>query len=435
VRSGKQQETGYRKQATGDERRREGRCPVSCFLFPVSCLLLLLLSACGATHPPSAVGSVSPGATSAPSGLGAEWITKGEAAYRAGNVDRASGAFERALRLAPDDERAKVGMALVEMARTDFPAAAHRTEGLGGDGAAIHLQAAWLAGDLAKARAAAKALPSVRGLNALIAALAAEESRHPYARGDGAPIGSMPLASDAPLPVVEVRIDGRPARLLVDTGAIETILDRSFAGAGDTKWISELALGSFVLKDVPAFVRDLSPLARSLQTELDGIVGVEVLRRTHATLDYVEGWLVVHADPAAPERGATDVPFHVFRGRYLSMPVAIEGHEPAPFLVASGGTFAVALSDDALRASGRDPASLRREADGLARYAISRLTIGTLTVSEIPAVHGVFPRSASDDAGVDFAGVVSQQLLAGFKVTIDAGRRVLEWSSPPEEGG
>ena len=129
-------------------------------------------------------------------------------------------------------------------------------------------------------------------------------------------------------------------------------------------------------------------------------------------------------------RGATDVPFHVFRGRYLSVPLAVEGGAPAPFLVASGGTFAVALSDDALVASGRDPSGLRREADGMARYGIRSIGIGAVTVTDVPAVHGVFPQMAADDAGVDFAGVVSQQLLAGFKVTMDPGRRVLSFESP-----
>ncbi len=400
-------------------------------------LFLVLAGACGggpAPAPPADGRSPDQGGETAGGGdLAGEWTTKGLAAYREGNVDRAKGAFDRALTLAPDDARAKVGMSLVHMARLEFALAARRLEGVDDPSAPpLRVMAAWLGGDLPTACAAAAELGGGRGAQGLVASLCREPPSQPY-RLEGAQQASLPLATNSPLPLVVATVDGRTARLLVDTGAAETILDREFAGAGETKWIRELGLSTISMHDVPAFVRDLAPLSRGLQTDVDGILGLEVLRRLFTTLDYGEGWMLLRRDRSDAGPDATSVPFHLFMGRYLSIPLGLEGRPPVPALVANGGTFAVGLTDTALRATGRDPDALTREPDGMARYGLRSVEIGTLSVTDVPAVHPVFPTQVIEDSKVDFGAVISQQLLAGFRITLDPERRVMAFEPGPEQ--
>jgi len=156
------------------------------------------------------------------------------------------------------------------------------------------------------------------------------------------------------------------------------------------------------------------------------VLGMQILTRLNATIDYPAGWLALRADAPDVQPGAgTRVPYFLIDGQYLTVRARANEAPEGAFLVSGGGTFAVALSDEGYRATGGDPASLTREGDGFARYALDKLRLGALEVSEIPAVHFVFPERLVTETGVHYAGVLSHAFLAQWRISIDSAARTL----------
>jgi clan AA aspartic protease (TIGR02281 family) len=126
---------------------------------------------------------------------------------------------------------------------------------------------------------------------------------------------------------VDAEVNGRPARLLVDTGASHTIVATPSAarlglhttpsaeraggvGATDhpteTTVVDELRLGPVRLTAVPAWTFDLGHVNHALVQRggapVDGAVGGDVLRPAEAVIDYARATLYLR--PGAPEAGA-----------------------------------------------------------------------------------------------------------------------------------
>jgi hypothetical protein len=116
-----------------------------------------------------------------------------------------------------------------------------------------------------------------------------------------------------PLPVLAVRLNGRNANLVLDTGAGDTVLDaqfavdagvrlggqeqRTFAGGRPARvtygHAEELSLGDFGIQDIPVQVIDIPPGLAAWFPDLPihGILGTGVLSRFRTTLDYLNGCL------------------------------------------------------------------------------------------------------------------------------------------------
>ena len=130
---------------------------------------------------------------------------------------------------------------------------------------------------------------------------------------------------------VDARIDGKPARLVVDTGGFNILTPAaarkfgirgegklSAAGTGENRTELEvgharsLAVGAATL-DAPVFyIFDLGTLAAVEGVEFDGVVGYELFRRFGVQIDYAAGTLTI-ADPGRfePPAGVTAVPFEM----------------------------------------------------------------------------------------------------------------------------
>ncbi len=123
----------------------------------------------------------------------------------------------------------------------------------------------------------------------------------------------LPWLMKNPLPVLAVRLNGRNANLVLDTGAGDTVLDaqfavdagvrlggqeqRTFAGGMPAQvtygHAEELSLGDFGIQDIPVQVIDIpSSLAAWFpDLPIHGIVGTGVFSRFRTTLDYRSGCL------------------------------------------------------------------------------------------------------------------------------------------------
>ena len=128
---------------------------------------------------------------------------------------------------------------------------------------------------------------------------------------------------------VAVQVNGRPARMLLDTGASHTIFDApsvarlglrtaptdaraSGVGASDhvmeTTTVDELRLGTLALRALSAWSFDLGHVNRGLAAHggppIDGAVGGDVLRPAEAVIDYARATLYLR--PLAQSTAATD---------------------------------------------------------------------------------------------------------------------------------
>lgn len=128
---------------------------------------------------------------------------------------------------------------------------------------------------------------------------------------------------------VDGRINGKPARLVVDTGGFNLLTPagaRKFGIAGEGKLSAagtgenrtDLEIGhaqsvtvGAVTLDAPVFyITDLGRLAAVEGVEFDGLVGYELFRRFGVQIDYAGSQLTI-ADPAhfVVPAGATELPF------------------------------------------------------------------------------------------------------------------------------
>lgn len=114
---------------------------------------------------------------------------------------------------------------------------------------------------------------------------------------------------------VDAIINDRPALLIVDTGASETVIDQAsaerlgvsftgdahqavgcgIAGPADRATINSLNMGPIELSDVNVYVFDLSQVNDALEaktgTRVDGVIGADLLKRGEAIIEYAQGTL------------------------------------------------------------------------------------------------------------------------------------------------
>jgi hypothetical protein len=112
----------------------------------------------------------------------------------------------------------------------------------------------------------------------------------------------IPIERCDRLPMVVARVDGMAMRFLLDTAATSMLNLESFARGRSkeiqvSSWtgtavtsarevtLSELALGSYRLRNLKLPAINLSPLAKACGGPIDGILGVDLLERMGATID------------------------------------------------------------------------------------------------------------------------------------------------------
>jgi ketosteroid isomerase-like protein len=113
----------------------------------------------------------------------------------------------------------------------------------------------------------------------------------------------IPLDSCRQLPIVKATVDKRQAQFLVDTGAAATLLNlKSFWSPDSTEitmesWngasaangrkivLRDFSIGEHQLANLTLLAVDLTPLERSCQKRLDGVLGADLIARLGLTID------------------------------------------------------------------------------------------------------------------------------------------------------
>ena len=297
---------------------------------------IFLLALCLAGVSPLACGpSMGPLAPNR-SPLATQWLDRSKVSYRAGDFDDARDAATHALAAAPSDPEARELAARIALVRLDYAEVLRQTEGLDSSAArGLRGRAYWFSGDIEHAADELEALladPLVKDAWAQdVAGLARRGAgRHPFEMEGGVVAAvEMPRAIDrVPLGaanVVPCELDGERILALVATGSSELLLDSN--SRREPAWVS-LRFDRVEVKDVPALVEDLSPIARQLGVPIKALIGSQFLRHAHATIDRRGDQFVVRRQDATPPPEANRVPLYYVRGGGMLLRATVTARRP-----------------------------------------------------------------------------------------------------------
>ena len=149
----------------------------------------------------------------------------------------------------------------------------------------------------------------------------------------------IPLEPDSTSPVVMARINGREARVLLDTGAEAPIISSSWLGATDGKWLrtQELCFGELCLKGEQVFAQD-TQFSQPDAASINGFIGMRTLR--HFIVEFDHGKSVRLTRGAEACKGSKSPLTFGPQGTPF-VDIAIDGHEFPGVTVDSGSTFSV----------------------------------------------------------------------------------------------
>jgi len=375
------------------------------------------------------------------SGPAAQWLDRAKVSYRAADFDDAHESVGRALAVAPNDVEARILGARIALVRLDYAETLRLTEGLdASDAHAARGRAYWFSGDVEHAADELEALladPAVKDPWARdVAALARRGvGRHPFEMSGGL-VGAvdMPKMLDrVPLgaaDVVPCELDGERILALVATGSSEVLLDSN--SRREPAW-GGLRLDRLEVKDVPALVQDLTPIARQIGVPIKALLGAQLLRHAHATFDRRGDQFIARRQDATPPPDASRVPLYYLRGggMVLRATVTARDQDPIALFVDSSRPFPLLLQDPAWKLAGVDLNSLASLPDSpnVKHGTVPVFRIGGFDLARMPAIEGLDMGELVTGLDVNLGGVVGADLLAFFRVTFaDDGRFI--WIEP-----
>jgi predicted aspartyl protease len=254
-----------------------------------------------------------------------------------------------------------------------------------------------------------------------------------------------------PLPLVQVKVNGKEAIFLIDTGAAEVILDPEFANQVRAKEfgslgngtfaggknagvqagrIDLLALGDFEIKNVPVMLlstRQFAPIFGGKQ--IDGIIGTVLFYHFLATLDYPRGELVLHRNTEENRKGldnkATVIPFWMAGDHFIVAWGKIEKLSVLWFVdtgLAGGG---VTCAESIIKEAGiKLSESQAGEGIGgggkvkVVPFTVKELSLGDATAQDVRGLFlGAFP--LENAFGFRIGGIISHGFFRPYAVTFD----------------
>lgn len=237
---------------------------------------------------------------------------------------------------------------------------------------------------------------------------------------------------------LKAEINGKgPYRLILDTGATETVITPPVAKALGIKTtpvtaaqrrgtVQSLAVGSAIATNLGVYVFD-PPQALSLRLDsgLDyhGLLGYTFISRFLTTIDYTKSTVRFDALPAPPRRTAPPVTnantfaFEVV-DHLIRVPVRINGSGPYLFMFDTGAAEILIFPPTA-RAIGLPAPTATAPAPTFPR--LSTVSLGSAEISQVSAV---VDSQADPRVSANFAGILGYPFLSHFSVTINYRERV-----------
>lgn len=251
---------------------------------------------------------------------------------------------------------------------------------------------------------------------------------------------------------LEGRINGQPARMMLDSGASSTVINRSFArriGLGQAQAVPiqgvggsqqggiasgvTVQAGSLTVADATVLMLDLDVIAGHIGRPIDVVLGMEAFRSGIVDIDFPGRRIDFRpADDFTPPAGAVAVPVDMADRRH-TIPISVNGGPPMRADIDLGNGSALVLARSAWEGSAIG--NLRyaeASAGGVGGMVPTRMTtIPTVTVAghtfqSVPATLNMraeaLPESGAN-IGID--------LLQRFRLIFDYGRHRLHMAADP----
>jgi hypothetical protein len=363
-----------------------------------------------------------------------QWYQRADTSYRRADLDDAQLAADNALRLAPKRVELRTLAARIALAALDCDRAVQLLAGIDtADARGIRGRALWYSYRIEQAADELEKLladPDVRDPWAVETLKLARRGggREPFRMGGGLLAATdMPHVNAASM-IIPLEVNGEPAFGLVATNVPEAVIDSS-AGA-QPSWIS-LRFGERVeVEYVPALAQDLSGVSRQLNVPIKILVGVNLLRHLHATLDYSGHQFVVRTFESPPPPRATTLKLAYVRGGGMVVRGALGSEESAPratLLIDTSMTFPIALDTEGWKKAGVRASELKPIPDGggLKQGTVPLLKIGAYELPEVPGVAGSPTAELEKSLGIQLDGVLGAGLFGAFRVTLADGGRTM----------
>jgi hypothetical protein len=371
-------------------------------------------------------------------------LTRAKASFRSGDVDDATQAIDGALKAAPKDRETHLLAARIALSKLDYDEAVKQTEGLeGSDAKAVRGRAFWYAGDIERAADELEDMlkdPNVKDPWARdVARLARRgQGRHPFAI-EGGVVSAVEMPQGGPALVVPCELEGERILALVATNFGEVMIDSS--SRKEPAWVNLRFGDRFEVKDVPALTYDLSNISRQLGGSIKALLGVNVLRHMHTTIDRHGSQFVVRkSDPPAPP-GASRIPVVYAKGGAMMLHAQVNAKADGQTLlfVDSSAFYPMALDDATMKKSNADLANFHSEPGAPPNWKMGPIPffkLGDLDLSQFPAVTGPPTNEYKSVFDVDFGGVAGAGLLSIFRITwADEGKWLWLELDPTVMGG
>ncbi|MCU0922397.1 MAG: aspartyl protease family protein [Burkholderiaceae bacterium] len=279
-----------------------------------------------------------------------------------------------------------------------------------------------------------------------------------HAAGATLPLGLLRTGDLGGLPWVEIELQGRATRWLVDSGASAALVSPALAErlalrplspvrvamAGGAQTLQRAVLpplpGAGMGSDTPAFVLDLRQLLGATGAALDGALGAPWLGERRTRFDFASGRLQWAGPFAAPPAGAVTLPLRWEEGLPV-VALALGERAADEFVFDTGNAGALLLfarrAESLLAGAPPLPETAVRELGGVVRARlarIDRLSAPGWVARQVPAA---LESGAAVRRGLHFdrlAGSLGVALFEPGAVTLDGpGKRlVIELPGLPE---
>jgi len=205
--------------------------------------------------------------------------------------------------------------------------------------------------------------------------------------------------------LVDVKINGRKASLVVDTGAAKTFIGPKLAVAAQVDltssrlivqygrretpvymgWVRELELGDLRVHNLPIIVGGTQPVLKLVGLSiwnLDGLLGIDVLQKLALTLDYEREVVILRRE--SPPLGAPSAPLQILReqgpeGLEHPKPLVdgfVDGSGPFPCFIDTGTSAPVFVPKEIWQALGLEGK----------RQARLQIRVGEIDLKEVFAI-------------------------------------------------
>ena len=262
-------------------------------------------------------------------------------------------------------------------------------------------------------------------------------------------------------PYVRVKLNGRDAVFVIDTGSGFTVISKEAAkrfgvseiarggksqGVGGTGkfpivygLIKSLQLGEVRVRMIPCFIRPFHGDTEKLSEEkADGFIGLSILSRFLTELDYKESRIRLdrsdnHSTPMVATAGVTLIPFRTTQNGLISVESEFDGNQHMNVILDSGASSTVIssaavgrlnMANQIIKGQTTSVVGAAGVADNVQMLFVRKCKVADVQQSNLRALVLDFA-AINETSGFEQSGILGGDFLRNFKLTIDFNRSLL----------